>query len=299
MSSPSSCCSPCADVETVEIPGVQGDAGTNGTDGEDGVNAFTMLTAGFNVPNVGSDEDIFVADNQWMVIGQIIFIENAGFYEVLSKTGTTGANVENLGYTVNTAPAVAIPSGGGVSPGGSQPSIAGLASDGVNSDITELTGLTTPLSVAQGGTGLTAPVEPLATYAAGTGYVYTATAAALNFVTTDPVVTIVEDGLYMLIARVRTDIGVLTTISAARTLTLKLRNTTTATDIPDSSCGALLPQIGPALNQTVDQRTLPVVFAQLVAGDVITIYGNLDSMTGVAGDVYAFDADIEAVWLHA
>ena len=60
-----------------------------------------------------------------------------------------------LNYVENTNAGATIAIGSQISPGGSEPSVAGLAASGANTDITSLGGLTTPLSVAQGGTGVT------------------------------------------------------------------------------------------------------------------------------------------------
>lgn len=299
MSEPSNCCNPCAEIETVNVPGVQGDDGTNGTDGTNGGNAYTITTESEGLPNVGFDEQLSVADTSWMVPGEPIFVENWGIVIVVSVDNSTTVTVENPGYSINAAGGTMCGAGAGVTPSGSEPDVTGFATAGANSNITSLSGLTTPLSVAQGGTGLAAPIEPVAAYAAGTGYIYTATQAALNFATTDPSITILTAGFYQLTARVRSDVGVLTEITADRTLTLKMRNTTAAADIADSSSGAILPRHALGTARTIDQRTLPVVFAQLAANDVVTIFGALDSLTGVAGDVFAQQADIEAVWLHA
>jgi len=79
-----------------------------------------------------ADVAIVVGDTSWMVArqgtitGQIIYVEFAGFFEVRSIADGTNATIRNLedaatgAYPGNAAPAVNIPSGARVSPGGLQ-----------------------------------------------------------------------------------------------------------------------------------------------------------------------------------
>jgi len=107
-----------------EIP-----AGEPGTNGTNGLNAYTVLSASFVVPaNDGFGTVLITVDNNdWAEVGQIIFIEGAGYYRVLVKSGTTFLSINNLqstalpgSYPTNAAPGTTIPSGNGVCPGGLQ-----------------------------------------------------------------------------------------------------------------------------------------------------------------------------------
>jgi hypothetical protein len=94
----------------------------DGPAGVDGQNAYTVTTAAFTVPAIGSTVSISVSalgqsTGLWAQVGQIIFIEGAGYYEVVSATATVIV-AENLGYTGNAAPTTVIALGAGVSPGG-------------------------------------------------------------------------------------------------------------------------------------------------------------------------------------
>jgi hypothetical protein len=107
--------------DQVTIPSIAGANGVNG------LNAFTETTAQFTMPNVGSNVTITVSNvspltGLWAVPGQIIFVKNAGYFEVVSNTATT-ITITNLGYTGNTAPGTLLITGLPVSP-------AGLASQG-------------------------------------------------------------------------------------------------------------------------------------------------------------------------
>ena len=93
----------------------------------------------------GQKYGILVSDNISVdglaqAMSQLIneYDENIGAWETFA---TTSAN-QNITVTINGKPVTI-------------PGIGGLARKGVNSDITELKGLTTALSVAQGGTGAT------------------------------------------------------------------------------------------------------------------------------------------------
>ena len=120
------CCVPCEDVPTTQVPGPQGVVGTNGTNGTNGVNAFTLTTADFTMPAELANVTVSVADTSWMAVGQPLFVQTAGFLEVVSIGGATSVTLKNLedtpndAYLDNTAPATNISSGVKVTPGGWQ-----------------------------------------------------------------------------------------------------------------------------------------------------------------------------------
>lgn len=94
----------------------------DGPAGVDGQNSYTVTTAAFTVPAVGANVSIAVSalgqsTGLWAQVGQIIYIQGAGYYEVVSATATVIV-AENLGYTGNAAPTTVIALGAGVSPGG-------------------------------------------------------------------------------------------------------------------------------------------------------------------------------------
>jgi hypothetical protein len=102
--------------DQVTIPSITGPAGVNG------LNAFTTTTAQFIVPAIGANVTLAVSNSNpstgsWAVPGQSIYIENAGYYTVVSST-TTSIVVTNTGTTGNTAPGTTVASGQQVSPAG-------------------------------------------------------------------------------------------------------------------------------------------------------------------------------------
>lgn len=70
--------------------GPQGLAGTNGTNGTNGINAFTTVSgSGFIQPSENATVTFTVANNEWIAVGQPIYISDAGFYEVSYTTGVS------------------------------------------------------------------------------------------------------------------------------------------------------------------------------------------------------------------
>lgn len=89
----------------------------------DGINAFTVilldaLHPAVNIPAFNANASIYVENSDWMVEGQIIFIEDAGYYEVVTVTDTENVVVKNLGYTGNVNGVGQFTVAAGVSPGG-------------------------------------------------------------------------------------------------------------------------------------------------------------------------------------
>lgn len=120
VTSSESCCSTtCEDQATVNVPGPTGDAGTNGTNG---INAFTFLTASFEQPAALANVTADVESSEWITVGQPVFVETGGTYEVISKPSATEVVLKNLGYTENAVATTIIP-------GGAEVSAAGLKGD--------------------------------------------------------------------------------------------------------------------------------------------------------------------------
>ncbi len=127
MATPSSCCTPCCDeTELINIPGIQGTPGAAGAAGTDGKNAFTITTADFDVPAVDDSVIITVANTSWMIVGQILYIANAGAFQVLTVTDTTHITALYLNYTINTNSGNTISAGAQVSPSGNQIFVSGI-----------------------------------------------------------------------------------------------------------------------------------------------------------------------------
>lgn len=121
------CCPPdCCEPEVTNIPGEAGENGTNGTDGADGLNAFTLTTAQFTMPDEQEATTVNVVSSDFLVQFQIVFVEFAGYMQVLAKPSSTSVTLKNLedtasnAYLDNASPSTNIPSGAQVSPTGPQ-----------------------------------------------------------------------------------------------------------------------------------------------------------------------------------
>jgi hypothetical protein len=102
-----------------------------------GKNAYTFLTASFTMPAAAASVTVTVSNagqfgNRWAVVGQIVFIQGAGFFEVAAIVGTNQLTVTNLGYVGNAAPTSTIGSGGYISPAGPIGATGVAGSNGVN-----------------------------------------------------------------------------------------------------------------------------------------------------------------------
>lgn len=100
--------------------GAQGGPGTNGVDGAAGSSAFTTTTASFIQPAVAATVVVAVASTAWMAVGQIVFVQNGGHYQVTAIGSSISVTLSNLGYTGNAAPTTVIATAGKVSPSGAQ-----------------------------------------------------------------------------------------------------------------------------------------------------------------------------------
>lgn len=88
-----------------------------------GLNAFTLTTNSFIQPSVSGTvvvniSNITPLNNQWAIVGQVVYIGGGGYYLVTSVPTLTSVQVQNLGYAGNAAPGVTIPTGQTFSPGG-------------------------------------------------------------------------------------------------------------------------------------------------------------------------------------
>jgi hypothetical protein len=121
------CCQPsCDEPVSIQVPGVAGNDGDDGEDGSDGVSAFTTTTAQFTMPAEGANVSVSVGSTAWMTVGQLLFIQTAGYMEVISLTNVNTAVLKNVevtassAYAINAAPATVIPAASKVSPAGIQ-----------------------------------------------------------------------------------------------------------------------------------------------------------------------------------
>jgi hypothetical protein len=99
-------------------PGSRGTAGVDAVAGTPGVDAFTTTEAQFIMPAVNGSTVVSVNNSVWAAIGQSVFVEGAGQFEVVAKPTSTQLTLKNLGYAANFAPATVVALGKRVSPSG-------------------------------------------------------------------------------------------------------------------------------------------------------------------------------------
>lgn len=121
------CCQPsCDEATSIQVPGPQGDDGADGADGAAGEPAFTTLAAQFLMPAEGATVNAVVGSTAWMVVGQTLYVQTAGYMVASSITNSITAvllNPENTAgglYASNAAPTTAIPAASKIAPGGLQ-----------------------------------------------------------------------------------------------------------------------------------------------------------------------------------
>ncbi len=98
--------------------GERGPEGPVGSQGTDGSNAFTITTGVFTMPAVSSTVNVSVEDTTWMAVGQVVFIETAGYFEVNTIVSGLTVALKNIGYTGNATPTTSITISQKVSPAG-------------------------------------------------------------------------------------------------------------------------------------------------------------------------------------
>jgi hypothetical protein len=124
----------CPQLEVVQVPGAPG---TDGTAGVNGLDCVDFLQSPFVVPSTGGSISAIVTNNARFTVGQNIFMEGAGTFNLTSITGTTVMTLEYLTYASNTATGNTIAAGAQLGPGGYEATIPN------------------PLPVLDGGTGAT------------------------------------------------------------------------------------------------------------------------------------------------
>lgn len=122
----------CPTLEVVQIPGAPGTDGMNGTAGLD---CIDFLQSSLVVPATSASVSAIITNNARFTVGQNIFLEGAGTFNLTSIAGTTVLNLEYLPYASNTATGTTIAEGAQLGPGGYEATIPN------------------PLPVLDGGTG--------------------------------------------------------------------------------------------------------------------------------------------------
>lgn len=255
---PVACTPCCATPQSVDIPGTQGDDGDPGTNGTNGVNAFTITTADFEVPLVGSNVLVSVANSTWMVVGQKVIMPGPATFEVVSTPTTTSALLKFMGYSGDVSPGATISAGSKVSPSGvqgpSQTSIPSIS----NYNVAEAQALTN--SFVQIGASQ---------------------------------ITLANAGTYMIFASVRLDFSV-ATFNASETVNLKLRETLNGPADVANAVRNLETGSQVAKSETFFAGPIPAITYTAAAGDVLQLWGMI-SDSPYSGAVNVIETAILAV----
>lgn len=116
----------------VQVPGTPGEPGADGTNGVDGLNAFTTVSTAFLMPAEGGTVSAVVGQTEFMVVGQTLYVQTAGYMVVSSITNLITVVLQNPEstasslYLTNAAPGTNIPVGSKVGPAGIQGPAGGL-----------------------------------------------------------------------------------------------------------------------------------------------------------------------------
>lgn len=249
---PIQCCAPCPTVEVTNIPGSEG---SPGTDGAAGLNAFTITTADFTVPNIGASVTILVADSTWSQIGQNIFIPGAGNFSVTNKVSASSMTLQYLNYAGNTNFGMSVVAGAGVSPSGTQPAVTLLPA--------------------------------ISGYAVGGSQALTNSSVKLL----TPSLTLAAK-TYLILATYRIDYNIATFV-APEAVSLKLRETTNGpADIANAVVG-LESEVVTTHTGTFVQGSFPTVTYVAAAGDTIQMFGSI-AVTPYSGSLAVVEVAIVA-----
>ncbi len=99
------------------IPAGATGAGTPGADGTDGINAFSTLAFGWTINGVGFSSDATFVDASWVAPGQWVYLENGGFFYVVSVVGNV-VTLMNYGTVGNQPPFTLVPGSSKCNPAG-------------------------------------------------------------------------------------------------------------------------------------------------------------------------------------
>lgn len=89
-------------------------------------------TAGFTMPAVGSNVSISMVTTAGLVAGEVLFLQDAGYIEIISVDGLTTITGQNIGDVRNAAPGTAIGSGRKLQGAGPQGPAGADGADGTN-----------------------------------------------------------------------------------------------------------------------------------------------------------------------
>lgn len=240
------------------IVGLTGPAGETGASGLNGYNAFTVTTLGFTQPTILSPSVVVrTAYNPAILAGLNVFIASSGWYSV-DTVDTSG----NLYLTLTkevTGASGTISAGKLVVPAGYP-----------GASITGATGPTGPIGpTGPAGTSFTESNGQFQVNS-GDNYALQVTPTAISFTSSSPLVTLPAAGKYLLSYTVGVEGE--TGLALNDVVTLKLYNTSNASDVPGSE-----QKISNVAEDELTQITATVVYQADGAGQTVALYGDCTS----------------------
>lgn len=270
------CLPACSSVPAVvNIPGPSGQTGTAG------INAFTTTTNSFVIPAINSTVDIRVVNNEWMAIGQYLFISD-GTSEGIFKVTLFGGNLTAVTVTYINDPL-------NTQSGNTMGSDASVTASGFNGSAI------TPVGIAQGGTGGTTKATAQAALGLGQSATVSTVSGLTQAITATPaqigaiaaVCPASSAGKYIIGGYFSVDwAGV--TFSASRVITAKIRNVTQGADYTSV---AIDTQILTAATFPTSHYEIPSSVQTLAAGDSIQILVSI-SVINSAGTLSTTNASV-------
>lgn len=99
-------------------PGQPGDQGFPGIPGKDGINAFGIVRASFAIPAIGAVVWVQSDSMQWATPEQIVYVTQAGYFQVADYVHGLVIPLRNLNYPGNLLPGSSVPVGSRIAPSG-------------------------------------------------------------------------------------------------------------------------------------------------------------------------------------
>ena len=269
---------------TVEVANIPGSTGSTGAAGSNGVNAFTITTADFVLPAAMGTVTVLVGSSLWMAIGEPIYINdgtNQGNFKVVSFPGATSVLLQWLNYPGDATTGTTVTSNATVTPTGQQgPTLANTFANGLTTGTTKATAQTN-LGLGQ---------DSVISTNSGLTQAITASSTQVGAIA----VTIPALGSWLYIATVAVDfLGV--TFSSNRTITAKIRNTTTNTDLASV---VLHTQVQTTQNMQTTTMHIPFLLDTTAAvSDVLQLWIGIDVINS-AGTLSVIEGSLCAIPLR-
>lgn len=273
---------PCCN--TIEVTNIPGSPGNPGPGGSNGINSFSITTASFVLPAAMGTVTVLLGSSLWMAIGEPIFASdgtNQANFVVVSFPGATSVVLQWLNYPGDAATGTTINANATVTPTGQQgPTLANTFANGLTTGTTKATAQTN-LGLGQ---------DALVSTGSGLTQAITASSTQVGAIA----VTIPALGSWLYSAFVQVDFAGVT-FSSNRTITAKIRNTTTNTDLASAIMHTQV-----QTTQAIQTTTIQVPFlldTSAAVSDVLELWIGIDVINS-AGTLSVIGGSLVAIPLR-